>query len=140
MIEADIESGIVTKLKELEPDLPVYTEQIVPRPLESAFFIQLISSGQVKGLNRRYTRSLLYHIAFYPKPESVAKKEDCRRMGERLYAAMGIIDVNGPIRARNLSCEVVDEVLHFSLDFQVTLVEEKPIEPKMKNLDQEVRT
>lgn len=139
MIETGILNGILGKLDELDPDLPKYVEQVKQGFDEPAFFVMQLNSGQTKGLDRRYKRSLLYNVHFFPHPDSLTKKEDCRTMGERLYEALEYINVNGPVRANDMKYEVVDEVLHFFLSFSVHLMKEEPTEAKMLILKQEVQ-
>jgi hypothetical protein len=138
LIETGILNGILGKLDELDPDLPKYVEQVKQGFDEPAFFVMQLISGQTKGMDRRYKRSLLFNVHYFPNPDSLTKKEDCRTMGERLYEALEYINVNGPVRANDMKYEVVDEVLHFFLSFSVHLMKEKPTGTKMLNLEQEV--
>lgn len=139
MVETGILNGILGKLDEMDPDLPKYVEQVKQGFDEPAFFVMQLNSGQTKGLDRRYMRSLLFNVHFFPHPNSLTKKEDCRTMGERLYKALEYINVNGPVRTKDMKYEVVDEVLHFFLSFSVHLMKEKPPESKMLILEQEVQ-
>ncbi|UKS24321.1 hypothetical protein LOZ80_22135 [Paenibacillus sp. HWE-109] len=133
-------NGIKGKLHELEPEIPIYNEQVGEGNQGPAFLVMQIKSEQLNGLNGRYIRTTQYDVEYFPDLNSPSKIEDCRSMGERLYEALAFINVNGQIRAKAMSYEIINRVLHFHVNFTVTLFEEKPVEPKMQKLEEEVRT
>lgn len=136
MIEESVINGILGKLGEVDSTLPKYMEQTEQSIQGPAFFVLQINSSQTKGMNRRYIRSLSYNIHFFPDPGSLTKKADCRSMGERLYTSLENIAVNGRlIRARDMKYEVVEDVLHFFVSFDVHLMKERPEGVKMQKLE-----
>jgi hypothetical protein len=138
MIDQDILKGILVILDDLDPDLHIYTEQVKQGFVQPAFFVMQLNSGQKKEMNDRFFRSLLFNVHFFPDANSLTKKADCRGMAERLYLALQLINVNGPVRANDLKYEIIDDVLHFFLIFKVHLLKEKPAETKMMQSEQEV--
>jgi hypothetical protein len=138
MIDQDILNGILGKLDELDPNLPIYTEQVKQGFVQPAFFVMQLNSGHKKEMNDRFFRSLLFNVHFFPHEDSLTKKADCRGMAERLYEALQFINVNGQVRANDMKYEIIDDVLHFFLSFKVHLVKEKPAETKMMQSEQEV--
>ncbi|CAH1202972.1 hypothetical protein PAECIP111891_02182 [Paenibacillus allorhizoplanae] len=138
MIDQDILNGILGKLDELDPNLPIYTEQVKQGFMQPAFFVMQLNSGQNREMNNRFFRSLLFNVHFFPDADSLTKKADCRGIAERLYEALQFINISGPVRANDLKYEIIDDVLHFFLSFRVHLLKEKPAEAKMMQSEQEV--
>ncbi|MFH5185727.1 DUF6838 family protein [Paenibacillus sp. TAB 01] len=138
MIEDQIKNGILARLSEIDPELPLYDEQIKQGFTEPAFFVLQVNSGQTRGVNRRYIRSLLFNVHFFPDPKSLTKKEDCRAIAERLYEAMVYVEVDGQLcRGLDHRYEVIDDVLHFFVGFTVHLMKTADQVPKMQQLEQE---
>ncbi|WP_281885678.1 DUF6838 family protein [Paenibacillus sp. YYML68] len=131
--------GITSCLGSLYPDHPIYTEQVKQGFAEPCFFVRSISSGQARGLDRRYTRMMLITVRYFPDPSSLDMKGACERIAERLYAELEYIQWEGETyRANSLRHEVVDDVLHFLLELNVRMLKLKPAVPKMNQLKKEV--
>ncbi|MGG1554998.1 phage tail terminator family protein [Paenibacillus ferrarius] len=137
LIEQSILNGITVKLDNLFPDHPIYSEQVKQGFSQPAFFVMQLNSGETPGLNRRSLRSLLYDIHYFPDEESLTVKSDCRIVAEKLYDQLQYIDTaGGKVRAFSRRYEVVNDVLHFYLSFNVPLVTQKPEVDKMATIRQ----
>ncbi|WP_240421655.1 phage tail terminator family protein [Paenibacillus periandrae] len=138
MTNEDIRNGILARLEELEPDYDKYINHIEQGFTEPAFFVRLIDGAQEQGLGQRYTRSLMYNVMFFPDPDSLDEQTSCQTMADRLYEKLITIESNGVIhRGLRLKHEVVDNVLHFFVSYNIRLLAPKELVPKMEKIKQE---
>jgi hypothetical protein len=122
----------------LEPSYPKYDEQIKQGFTEPCFFVQQIDGSQQREVGRRYRRMLLFNTMFFPDPDSLIEKSVCQAMAERLYEKLEYIVWDGiTYRGLRLRHEVIDDVLHFFMSFDIHLLRERPVAPKMQTIEQE---
>lgn len=138
-IEAAIKKGITAALDELEPGYNIYTESIEQGFTEPAFFIARLDSAHKREFGRRYTRSLLFDVHFFPPQDSLHKQAICDAMAERMYDRLERVAVgDGTCRAHGLRYEVIDGVLHFFMSFDLSLLRQRPAAVLMQTLEEEV--
>jgi len=133
----DLKSAIVSKLALAYPDFPVYDEQVSEGMAKPCFFVLEINSDQTRGVNRRHIRTALFDIHFFPR--GPARKEECRAIAEWLYEHLLLVEWSGTrFRGLSMRSEIVDEVLHFFVGFNLHLMLEKTKYPDMQTMTQEV--
>jgi hypothetical protein len=134
----DIKDGIIKRLDEFRPNIPKYDEQIKQGFDEPAFFVLQIDGAQQKEIDRKYKRSAMYDIHYFPDSRGLTEKSDCQSMAELLYGELEYIQgEGGKYRGLRMKHEVVADVLHFFISFDVRLIKSKAIDPKMQTLEQE---
>ncbi|MFB6364249.1 DUF6838 family protein [Paenibacillus elgii] len=134
----EILNGITKRLSDLFPAMNFYTERIEQGFTEPAFFVLQIGSSQQRGINRRYIRSAMFDIHFYPDRDSTELKRECERVRDQLYENMEYIKWDGTTyRGTGMRAEIIDDVLHFFMTFEVHMMRPKVAGPTMQLLKQE---
>ncbi|WP_233147054.1 phage tail terminator family protein [Paenibacillus selenitireducens] len=130
-----IRGGVILALSLLFPDMDVYGEKI-PEGFETpCLFVKLLTAAQDKEMNRRYKRSYPFDIHFFPHGHDYNREG--HEMAERLYDALRIVDINGDLyKGTGMNHEIVDDVLHFFVDFNFHVLSQKEDEPVMQTLEQ----
>lgn len=132
-----IKNAIISRLAARDPDLPIYDEQVKQGFHEPCFFVLQISSGQAKEVDRRYRRTLKFDVHYFPT-DSLEKKTECHRVAAQLYEQLEYVELGGSLyRGQKMQHEVVDDVLHFLVSFEIHLMRPKISVPKMRTLEQE---
>lgn len=138
MIEQSIIDGLVVALDNINPNIPVYTEQIKQEFSQPAFFVMQLDLAQAPGYNRRSSRNMLFNVHYFPDRDSLMPKADCRAIAESLFEPLKYVTTAyGPVRSYGLRYEIVDDVLHFFVNFNLKVILEKEPADKMRKIDQE---
>lgn len=117
------------------PDIPISGEEIKQLLDPPRFFVRLLEPTHTQELGRRYRRDHPFVVRYF-SPERA--NDDMYAMAEQLTAVLKWITVGGrkwPGQAMRF--EIVDEVLHFFVSYNLLVWEQLPDDPKMQTLDQE---
>lgn len=137
LVSEKIKYALIKQLASRDPELPVYDEQVQQGFQEPCFFVLMLNSGQTKEVDRRYRRALLFDVHYFPA-DTLDKKSECNKVAEQLYEQLEYVEYDGNLyRGQNMRHEVVGDVLHFFVSFDIHLMREKPSVPKMRTLEQE---
>ncbi|MBH0330126.1 hypothetical protein ABH14_10020 [Brevibacillus brevis] len=137
LVSEKIKYALIKKLDSRDPELPVHDEQVQQGFKEPCFFVLMLNSDQTKEVDRRYRKALLFDVHYFPA-DTLEKKSECHRVAEQLYEQLEYVEYDGNLyRGQNMRHEVVGDVLHFFVSFDVHLMREKLIVPKMRTLEQE---
>lgn len=112
----------------------IHTENVEQGLDEPCFFIFSLkpSSKQLEG--NRYERKYPFDIHFFPDTELVdgisTINNQINEVTERLFTALEYITVdNSLVRGTSMNAEIVDNVLHFFINFNMIVKKEnEPIE------------
>lgn len=90
----------------------------IPQNLETpCFFIQCIEPKSKKYIGTRYLRKHHFVVQYFPQSKSDANTE-CYSVGEQMYECLEVINVDGFfLRGTEMKFEIVDDVLHFFVDY-----------------------
>lgn len=90
----------------------------IPQDLETpCFFIQCLEPESKKYIGTRYLRKHHFVIQYFPQSESDANTE-CYSVGEQMYECLEVINIDGFfLRGMEMKFEIVDDVLHFFVDY-----------------------
>jgi hypothetical protein len=128
-----IRDGVITTLVTLFPDALVTGEKIRQGIGDKRFFVKLLSTSQQNMVARRYRRLQSFDIHFFAKTN-----EEAHAVAETLYDGLRYITANGlTVRGTAMSHEIVDDVLHFMVDYPVHVMEEAATGVTMQTLEQE---
>ena len=134
----DIVTGISQKLDSGFGDkYTIYSEDIKQDLEEPCFFIGVLSSGQDKQMRRTYKKTIDFDIHYFSDKEDNVNS-DCLEKADELYSTLEYIEIYGQkYRALKMKHEVVDDVLHFMLQFNYNIIEIIKY-AKMKTLEVEM--
>ncbi|WP_248930132.1 phage tail terminator family protein [Paenibacillus hamazuiensis] len=137
MTNSDIKNGIAQRLSEMEPGISIYTDELQEFQ-KPCFFLFTLNGVQSRETGGRYKRTYAFEIQFIPDGNSSQKRTDCEIMGERLFDQLEFVPYSGSsIRSSDIKFEIMDQVLHFFVNFDVYLIKDKLPSPKMMHLKQE---
>ncbi len=119
----DIFDGISIKLNEEFGDtFPIYSEQVDQNFTEKCFFIDLQKSSVRQYVGNRYLRNYPFDIRFFPI-ENNNKTAQIADVADRLIQCLEYITVNGNlVRGINMNYEIVDDVLHFMVEYNIIVL------------------
>ena len=102
----------------------IYTESIEQGFHEPCFFIECLNPTVEQFLGERYFRQNQFCIHYFPA--SANKRAECYSVMEQLSNALEIIEVDGEeIRGTKMHGEVVDEMLHFFVNYDMFVYKQK---------------
>ncbi|WP_342409827.1 DUF6838 family protein [Paenibacillus sp. FSL R10-2778] len=133
----DIKNALIKKLSLFTPEYPVYDEAVEQGMQQPCFFVLLLESSQVRGVNRRYHRFNPFDVHYFPQQESAAPREECELISEQLYSELEYVTGHdGLYRGTGMRHEIVDGVLHFFVEYNVHLIRDKAPDIKMQTMKQ----
>lgn len=119
MINAILEAISVSLNAEFGDRYKNYREEKKQDLKEPCFFIFCINPANRLFLGKRYFRSNLFCIQYFPESEK-RKNEECHAVAERLFSCLEYITVNGePAMGTQMRYEIVDEILHFFVNYDM---------------------
>ena len=129
----DVRNAVNAALDTAFPTIPIMGEEIKQGLTPPCFFVKLLESEHTQELGRRYMRYHPFDVHYFA-PER--KNEDMYVMAERLTEALQRIEVAGrPVHGTGMRFEIVDEVLHFFVEYNFHVWAVNPVDPAMKTLD-----
>ena len=103
----------------------IHTEEKVQGLKEPCFFIFPLSPTYTLYRGRRYYSNNSFMIQFLPGKSN--PRERCNQTAERLFDCLETITVAGDrVRGTNMGYEIVDDILHFKVNYNMFL--HKPLE------------
>ncbi|OOM82327.1 hypothetical protein CLPUN_02960 [Clostridium puniceum] len=109
----------------------IYAEDVKQGLEEPCFFIFSLKPSNKQLVGNRYKRNYTFDIHYFPEDESNYNNE----ITERLFMALEYITLDsGLIRGTNMNAEIVDNVLHFFINYNMIVRKDIPKEDPMKNL------
>lgn len=113
--------GISIKLDEIfnqdGDKYEIYGEEIKQGLKEPCFFIKLLKSSQNQVVRNRYFRRQSFDIHYFPESSIQAEKE-MLNIADKLYETLEYIKCENDIfRGTEMNHEIVDNVLHFFVDY-----------------------
>lgn len=130
-----IRDGVISTLSRHFPDADVYGERIAEDLKPPAFFVKLLDADQTQELGIRYLRSHMFDIHYFAPEKS---NEEYHDMAELLYDIMDLIEIDGAMyHGTGMKHQIIDEVLHFFVDYNFPVKRVIPEPPKMREMEQE---
>lgn len=115
------------------PDIPILGEEIKQGLTPPCFFVRLLQPEHAQELGRRYIRYHPIVVRYYAVDRANAAMYD---MAEQLTSVLQQIIVAGrPVRGIGMRFEIVDEILHFFVEYNFHVWAPKPDDPGMASLD-----
>ncbi len=133
----NIITGISQKLDESfnlqEEKYNIYTDGVEQGLEEPCFFIFSLSPNQRQVSNNRYYREHSFDIQYFPSTTEL--NFELNEMVETLYQTMEYIMANGElIRGTKMNAEIVNNVLHFFVNYNMYVTREVIKEESMEEI------
>lgn len=110
-----------------------YQDQKLTRP---CFLVEQILMTQEKHMNTRYRRNYRFRITWLPTLDEPFPKEACLDMGENLLGALRLLPLaETVVRPSDMSFEIVNGELQFTIDYTINALWNSAEEPSMKHLE-----
>lgn len=128
-----IVDGISRKLDAAFQGVTIYADESVEQGLDTpAFFIAVLSPSRSPQLGPRYRALNPFDVHYFPAVDG--SNMELLEVAERLMGELEYIEVQGnPVRGTNMSYELVDGVLHFFVNYNLTGRKVVPEVPEMED-------
>ncbi|MBG9788571.1 phage tail terminator family protein [Brevibacillus laterosporus] len=126
----DVRNAVMSAIKKAYPTARVYGERLPQGFKEPCFFVLMLEGSQDKEVDRRYKRFHPFDIHYFTSSNS-----ERYEVAEKLTDILGLIEMQGkPIRGTKMRHTIVDDVLHFFVDYNFYVVRPKPVVPTMQKV------
>ncbi|MFD2613542.1 phage tail terminator family protein [Paenibacillus gansuensis] len=131
----DVRDGIFEKLAELFPAIGRFGE----RPQQGIgkgkhFYVKLLQGGSEHLLHHRHKRTHAFDIHLFN-----CSNKEAYSIAETLISGLRYITVpGGQLRGSGMRHEVIDDVLHFFVDFNFHVMQAVPAGTPMRTMNTEV--
>lgn len=119
-----------------------YGEEIQQGFTEPCFFVQMIDARQHKEFWRRYRRSHLFDVVFFPSPGQ-RKRQEALAVAERAFEALEYLRLPDGSLVRvfgDIQTEYTDEVLHITAAYPMSVIRIEQPAAKVQQIDTEIET
>ena len=131
----DIINGISVAINAEFPDLQIYIDEIEQGMQTPCFLIFNLTNRETQKLNNRYLREHSFNVQYFPKSITKPTRE-AATVGTKLFDVLEYITVNGAlVRGTDRRHELVNDVLHFFVDYDVYIHKLKDPDPYMETLE-----
>ena len=115
-------------------DYEIYTEQVEQDLKEPCFLIKHVESSLIPIIPPRYYFKNTFDVLYFS--DQIAKTEDFNTKSFNLFSILEFIDTedNDKLHGTNMEYKVIDEVLHFYVDYNLILRAEDVIIDKMEGI------
>lgn len=129
----DVRYAVHAALDAAFPDVEIMGEEIKQGLNPPCFFVRFLQPAHDQELGRRYIRYHPIVVRYYAVDRANAAMYD---MAEQLTSVLQQITVAGrPVRGISMRFEIVDEILHFFVEYNFHVWAPKPDEAAMETLD-----
>ncbi|PYI57024.1 phage tail terminator family protein [Paenibacillus flagellatus] len=129
----DVRNGVVGALADAFPASKIHDEEIRQGLRLRDFFVKLLTADQTREVGRRYMRTHSFDVHFFADTY-----EECHAVASTLYDIMEYITVaGGKVRGTRMNHEIVEDVLHFYVDYDFHIMRPAPSNPLMGQMEQE---
>lgn len=121
MIDTVIKS-ISKVLNTQYPDIVIYREDMPQGFIEPCFYIALLNTSKKPLLNNRFILNIPVDVHYFPSI-SKNKKEEMYNKSIELYSVLKRITLidDGLLNGFNFNTEIIDNVLHFFVEYRPVL-------------------
>lgn len=124
-------------LKKEFPNINIYDKDLKQGFDKPCFFIKVLSSSQIKEINRRYKKSISFDINYFRDEGNV--NLDYAYIVDKLYEIFHYLKVDESLyRATDMKHEFIDGQLHFYFKINYHIIKEIEEISKMNNLKKEI--
>lgn len=132
-----VKEAVAAQLAKEMPSIERYKEGQLQNFQRECFVIHQVTTSTQKLMNERYRRTYRMRIHFFPMRKDSRPKERCDAMGNDLSAALALLRLpeGHSSFGREMSWEIVDNVLHFSVVYEMHIFLQLPPPDPMWSLE-----
>lgn len=132
----NIVDGICKALSDAFGDgYEIYTENVQQNLTEPCFLVKLVKPTQNQFFGKRYYRTQLFCIHYFPKSKDEPDAE-CFEVQDKLNDCLEYITVDGDlIRGTQMNSDITDDVLSFMVNYDMYVIKQPETVPEMETLD-----
>lgn len=113
----------------------IYKDDVQQHLNEPCFYILHLRGTSDQKSPTRYFRHHLFNIHYFPKSDTHTKSE-MRSVGDKLFLSLEYINVlDNLCRGTKMSYEIIDDVLHFFVSYDMFVIKEVTKESDMTTLE-----
>ena len=101
----------------------VYAESVRQDLKEPCFFVQLVEHKKIPQPSNQYLIESTFCITYYPESVTDPMVECCKVIDDLQFAILYLEIDEFIVRGINMSSEMTNNVLHFMVDYEITLVD-----------------
>lgn len=115
-----------------------YMEAVKQDLKKPCFFILCINPTKKLLRGKRYLRTNQFCIQYFPESEN-NKRRECNETAEKLLSCLEWLTISGkPVMGTKKEYEIVDDVLHFFVNYDVLVDESQSNLPEMGELERKL--
>ena len=136
MILDDIVKGISSTIKKEFLSMEINVNEIEQGFKEPCFFIKMLKLDEKQIIGERYFRRYFFDVRYYPDRNK--KSQSIWEVADSLQDILELITTpkGHLIRGADRNAEVEDNVLHYSVSYNMFVIKPKNQEEHMENLQQ----
>lgn len=138
LTSSDVVSQVSAKLLEGFKDrIPtVYKDTPLEGMVKPCFFVQQLNTMHIKEMVNRGERRYFMVIRAHPTDDEDDKFTWCNSIGHDLFEVVDYIQISGQrVTAQTMRFEIVDNVLHFFVEYSFKVIQSRSPYTKMRVLD-----
>ncbi len=126
--------GISKKLYEVFGNVKIYVDEIPQNFVTPSFFVKCLTHNDNLMLFDTKRKITKFDILYFPTENNLNKEYEVNNVLAVLVDSLNIIEADGhKVKGLNITTEKVDGVLHFFVDYNITLIKQGE-NIKMENL------
>ena len=106
-------------------DYEIHCQEIEQDLKEPCFLILLLNASNEQLVGDRYSRKQPFDILYFPKSKSDSRSEMYEVMNKLNDALEYINFGEGLLRGINMKGQIIDDVLHFFVDYNFTVIKQR---------------
>lgn len=130
-LHTDMCQQVINKLVSLYPNIQVLRDGEERGANVPCFLVKQINAIQHKELNNRYKRLYSFDILYYSVNKDI--NVDCLRTADELAEGMEYL-LDYMARGTNIHYQIIDDVLHFYVDYGIRLIKQEQESPIMMDI------
>ena len=140
MTNQDIINGLAGALYGIDSAKNIYTEYVEQGFDIPCFYIHPLVGNQNSLTGNFYEKRTQFDVQFYPVQNGTEKRQ-CLDMADELIEGLEYVTIEGyPLKTYNLNHEIVDKILHVTLQINANVEKQITPAPDMADLVQDSGT
>lgn len=130
MINSIIDSIGISLNAEFGDKYTIYSESVEQGLKEPCFFISCLNPTNQLFFDKRYFRQNQFCIQYLPENAGNIARTSCNDVAERVFNCLEYITVeNDLVRGTQMKCEIIDDVLHFFVNYDMFIYKKNVVNP-----------
>ena len=136
MVNKIIDAICIALSNEFGAEYKIYTDNVEQGFSNPCFYVSSINSSRNHFISKKYKSKNSFEVLYFPS-DTDDKSFEMFSIEERLYECLEYLDESGDlIRGKGMGSRVVDNVLNFTIDYDLFLVKKQVDDNDMEGLDQ----